>query len=151
MDSQVKRSCEAERAPLFIWSQQHFLYDPNNDICTCNLCGTNQWGMVNYLWTSNHNTFVSVTQIKPNMASHNMTVFITCLFSFRIIQIQNILLLSSQKFNEEILKLHLFHPTLHNGCNYLFILRLKLIHVSKRGWGLFQYNRCSFPVQKFRL
>ena len=26
-----------------------------------------------------------------------------------------------------------FHPTLHNGCNYLSMLGLKLIHISKRG------------------
>ena len=26
-----------------------------------------------------------------------------------------------------------FHPTQYNGCNYLSMLRLKLIHVSKRG------------------
>ena len=28
-----------------------------------------------------------------------------------------------------------FHPTLHNGCNYLFLQGLKLIHVSKRATG----------------
>ena len=27
----------------------------------------------------------------------------------------------------------LFHPTLYNGCDYLSMLRWKLIHVSKRG------------------
>ena len=27
----------------------------------------------------------------------------------------------------------LFHPVLYNGCNYLSMLGLKLIHVSKRG------------------
>ena len=29
----------------------------------------------------------------------------------------------------------LFHPTLHNGCKYLFLQGLKLIHVSKRATG----------------
>ena len=27
-----------------------------------------------------------------------------------------------------------FHPTLYNGCNYLFMLGLKVIHISKRWW-----------------
>ena len=26
-----------------------------------------------------------------------------------------------------------FHPTLHNGCNYLWVLELKLKHITKRG------------------
>ena len=34
-----------------------------------------------------------------------------------------------------------FHPTLYWACDYLSMLGLKLIHVSKRGPGTFFYNR----------
>ena len=35
----------------------------------------------------------------------------------------------------------LFHPTLHNGCDYISMLGLKLTHVSKRGyWRLLKYR-----------
>ena len=37
-----------------------------------------------------------------------------------------------------------FHPTLHNGCNYLSTLGLKLNHVSKRGFCLWS----SDPVHR---
>ena len=36
-----------------------------------------------------------------------------------------------------------FHLTLYDGCNYISMLRLKLIHVSKRGY------RSGFDIFKF--
>ena len=40
-----------------------------------------------------------------------------------------------------------FHPTIYNGCNYLSILGLKSIHVSKRGhWRLQWHNLKKWPT-----
>ena len=39
----------------------------------------------------------------------------------------------------ELIKLT-FHPTLYNGCNYLTMLGLKLIHVSKRSHGYLRHD-----------
>ena len=39
----------------------------------------------------------------------------------------------------------LFHRTLYDGCNYLSMLGLKLIHVSKRGPWSFQVGLITYP------
>ena len=45
-----------------------------------------------------------------------------------------------------------FHPTCYNGCNYLSMLGLKLIHVSKRGhWYLLSYQICGSTEYQLKM